>query len=72
MYVLLQGKALECANEVRLQAHEVETVLADPPPMLQLDQASVSDAKWFNRRWVIAQSKGSFSLTGAVRSLSHD
>ena len=56
---LLQGKARECANEVRLQAHEVETVLANFPPLLQLDQANIVDAKWFNRRWLIAQSKGS-------------
>ena len=55
---LLQGKARECANEVRLQAHEVETVLANPPPMLQLDQASVAQAKWINKRWLIAHSKG--------------
>ena len=56
---VLQGKARECANEVRLQAHEVETVLANPPPTLLLEQANVADAKWFNKRWLIAHSKGS-------------
>ncbi|KAL3162641.1 14 kDa phosphohistidine phosphatase, variant 2 [Trebouxia sp. C0009 RCD-2024] len=55
---LLQGQARQCAEEVRLQAHEVDAVLAHPPPLLQLDQAKLADARWFNKRWLIGHSKG--------------
>lgn len=69
---LLQGKARECANEVRMQAHEVETVLANPPPMLQLNQANVADTKWFNKHWLIAHSKGSPSGLSTMHTLVPD
>ena len=54
----LQGKARECAIEVQLQAHEVDTVLGNPPPQLQLEKACAADARWFNKRWLLAHSKG--------------
>ncbi|KAL0021159.1 hypothetical protein WJX77_006441 [Trebouxia sp. C0004] len=55
---LLQGKARDCANEVRLKGHEVDTVLGNPPPQLQLDKALLADAKWFNKRWLTAFNQG--------------
>ena len=56
--LLMQGKARQCAGEVRLQAHEVDAVLAQPPPLLELNQAKLADAKWFSKRWLVAHSKG--------------
>lgn len=55
---LLQGKARECAKEVRLKGHEVDAVLGNPSPPLQLDSAALADAKWFNKRWLIAFNQG--------------
>ena len=56
--MLAQGKARDCAMEVRLEAHEVESVLANTPPQLQLDQAELADAKWFQRQWLQAHLQG--------------
>ena len=58
MLSIVQGKARACAIEVRLQAHEVETVLANPPPQVQLDPNSIIAAQWFNKHWLIAHSQG--------------
>lgn len=56
--ILLQGKACDCANEVRLRGHEVDAVLGNPPPPLQVGEAVLADAKWFNKRWLIAFNQG--------------
>ena len=36
----------------------MDAVLGDPPPQLQLDEATLDDAKWFCKRWLIAHSTG--------------
>lgn len=54
----MQGKARQCAEEVRLQGHEVDAVLAHPPPLLELDRAKLANAKWFNKRWLVAHFRG--------------
>ncbi|DBA89995.1 TPA: hypothetical protein ACH3X2_004368 [Trebouxia sp. C0005] len=55
---LLQGKAWDCANEVRLKGHEVDAVLGNPSPPLQVNEALLADAKWFNKRWLMAFNQG--------------
>ncbi|KAL0046006.1 hypothetical protein WJX82_011136 [Trebouxia sp. C0006] len=55
---LLQGKARDCANEVRLRGHEVDTAIGNPAPPLQVDEAVLADAKWFNKRWLLAFHQG--------------
>ena len=54
----LQGQALQCAKEVRLRDHEVQAVLGNLPPQLRPDQSSIVYAKWFHKRWLVAQSQG--------------
>lgn len=54
----LQGKARDCANEVRLRGHEVDTAIGNPAPPLQVDEAVLADAKWFNKRWLLAFHQG--------------
>ena len=58
-----QGKARDCANEVRLRGHEVVAVLGNPPPPLQVDEALLADAKWFNKRWLVAFNQGEHEVS---------
>ena len=51
-----------------MKGHEVDAVLGNPPPHLQLHEAVLAHATWFSRRWLIAYNNGEALLKQGTHS----